>query len=30
VDAARRLGFHTILFQSPQQCAAELRQLLEP
>src|SRR6185369_3595251 len=26
VDAARRLGFHTILFQSPQQCAAELRQ----
>jgi len=28
VDAAGRLGLHTILFQSPEQCARELRQLL--
>ena len=28
VEAARRLGLRTILFQSPEQCASELRQLL--
>jgi putative hydrolase of the HAD superfamily len=28
VDAAGRLGFRTILFHSPEQCATELRQLL--
>jgi putative hydrolase of the HAD superfamily len=28
VEAARRLGFHTILFETPQQCAADLTRIL--